>query len=336
MPLRCMTKINTYVTRGKIIESIHKSKCVIKDYKYKTIFSTNNDNDFVYPRSSIKIFQAIPFIQSNACKKYNLSEKQIAISCASHCGEKIHLKVLENWIKKIKINKKLLQCGIHNPLNLESSNKLLLSGIKPNQLHNNCAGKHLGMISGCMMYNMSINDYVKLNHPYQKLIRKYLEYFTETKITKIQKSIDGCSAPQYAFPLKNLSIAMINLLKNLIQKKDHTNEIKLLLKAIGKYPELTGSNNIYPCQLMAATKGKMFAKGGAEGILLFAHKEKKIGGIIKVKDGNERAIPSVANEIFKKLKILNSNELNILSKWSEEKIINHANIKVGEIFTKIK
>ena len=89
-------------------------------------------------------------------------------------------------------------------------------------------------------------------------------------------------------------------------------------------------------KILTVTKGKIFAKGGAEGVLLFAHKEKKIGGVIKVSDGNERALPSVANEIFNKLKILNQNELNNLSKWSNQKLYNHAKINIGKIYTEIK
>lgn len=298
MPLVIMVKIITYVKRGKVIESIHESKCVIKNYNLKTIFSTGHENDMTYPRSAIKIFQAVPFIQSKAYKKYKLNQQQVAISCSSHCGEPIHLKVLKEWIEKTNINISSLRCGVHNPLNLISSNKLLLSNNIPNQLHNNCAGKHLGMITGSIMNGMKITNYENINHPYQKLIKKSLEYFTENKINKIQNGIDGCSAPQYAFPLKNLSISMINLLKNYLENKKYTNEIRILLQAISKYPELTGSKTIYPSQLMLATNGKIFSKAGAEGVLLFAHKEKKIGGTIKVKDGNERAIPSVANKIF--------------------------------------
>ena len=330
-----MVKINTYVTRGKIVESVHEAKCVIKDYNFKTIFSTNDDNDLIYPRSAIKIFQAIPFLKSGAHKKYNLSQKQLAIACASHCGEPKHIKVLEDWINKLKIKTKSLKCGTHNPLNKKDSDKLLLSGNKPNQLHNNCAGKHLGMISACMCNKMDLANYVKMNHPYQKLIRSYLEYFTDSKINKIQKGIDGCSAPQYAFPIKNLSTAMINLLRNLKEDEVCSKEITLLLNSIAKYPELTGGKSVYSSQLMSITKGKIFSKEGAEGILLFAHKEKKIGGVIKIKDGNGRALPSVANEIFKKLRLLNSKELGGLSDWTNQEIQNHAKIKVGEIYTKI-
>ena len=99
-----MAQIQTHITRGNIIESTHKSKCVIKNYNYKTIFSTKNNKDLVYPRSAIKILQAIPFIQSQAKNKYNLTQKQIAICCSSHCGEEEHINVLIEWSKKTKIS----------------------------------------------------------------------------------------------------------------------------------------------------------------------------------------------------------------------------------------
>jgi len=328
--------IHTYVTRGKITESIHNSKCLIKDYNFKTIFSTNNDDDLIYPRSSIKIFQAIPFINSEAYRKFNLTKKQIAISCSSHCGEIEHIKVLKQWIKKIKINKNILKCGIHNPIDKKSSDKLLLSGNKPDVLHNNCAGKHLGMISGCIANKMSINNYLEINHPYQKLIRESLEFFTESKISKTQKGVDGCSAPQYAFSLTNLCTAIINLLKESNNNGKYNKETNILLDSIAKYPNLTGSKSIYPSQLMNITKGRVFAKVGAEGVLIFANRDSKVGGVIKVEDGNERALPSVANKIFQKLDILNKNELLKLSNWTNEKIFNHAKIQVGKIYTKVK
>ena len=331
-----MSKLTTFVTRGNIIESIHDAKSVVQNFNYEIILTTGHELDLVYPRSAIKIFQAIPFIQSEAHKRYKLSKKEIAISCSSHSGEKQHMIVLHNWIKKIKINSNSLKCGTHNPLNLSASNKLLLSGKKPNQLHNNCAGKHLGMISGCLSNKMNVNNYVFFNHPYQKLIRNSLESITECKITKKQVGIDGCSAPQYAFPLQNLSTSMVNLIKNYFGKEEFSTPIKLLLDSILKHPQLTGGSKKFDSELMRITKGKIFSKGGAEGVLLFAHKEKKIGGVIKIKDGNERALPSAATEIFKKLSLITKNEQRELSDWSNQQIYNHAKIAVGEIYTKIK
>ena len=97
-----MTKLTTYICRGKITESTHEAKFLVKNYQYKTIFSSNNDKDLIYPRSSIKVFQAIPFINSEAHKKFKLSEKEIAMACASHCGEEEHLKVLNQWSQHSK------------------------------------------------------------------------------------------------------------------------------------------------------------------------------------------------------------------------------------------
>ncbi len=331
-----MTKLTTYITRGKITESIHEAKCLIKNYQNKTIFSTGHENDLIYPRSSIKILQAIPFILSKGDQKFNLSKSQIAISCASHYGETEHIRVLENWLKKIKLSKNVLRCGVHSPLNLKFSNKLLYNQKKPNQLHNNCAGKHLGMITGCIANNFNIKNYLNINHPYQILIRKILEDFTDCKIKKKQYGIDGCSAPQYSFPIKNLSMAMINLIKSYNNDNFYSEEIKLLINSIKKYPNLIGSEKKYDSQLIKITKGKIFAKWGAEGVLLFAHLEKKIGGVIKIKDGNSRALPSAANEIIKKLSLVNKKELKKLSNWSNEIISNHSGVEVGKIFTRIK
>ena len=174
------------------------------------------------------------------------------------------------------------------------------------------------MLSGCLMYDMDLNNYLDFNHPYQKDIRKHLEYFMECKIQNKQKGIDGCNAPQYAFPLNKIAIAMIKLAKTYSDTLPFSTEIKLLLNAISKYPHLTGGLEKYDSQLMRITNGRLFAKGGAEGVILFVDKDKKIGGIIKVSDGNSRALPSSANEIFKKLNILNKNELQELSKWTNE------------------
>ena len=155
-----MTTLNTYVIRGEVLESCHEAKSVIKDFNFSTLLTTQNEGDLTFPRSSIKVFQAIPFILSNAHIKFSLNQKNIAISCASHAGENQHLIILKKWIKNIDLKINKLLCGSHNPINLQSSNNLLLSGVLPNQLHNNCSGKHLGMISGCLARKIQIDNYV--------------------------------------------------------------------------------------------------------------------------------------------------------------------------------
>jgi len=113
-----------------------------------------------------------PFSDSKAIDFYKLNKKQIALSCSSHNAESFHIKELKSWLKKTNLTKSHLQCGIHNPLDKKSAEKLFLSGKKPYQIHNNCAGKHLAMLSSCLMKKLPINNYLDFDHPHQESIRK--------------------------------------------------------------------------------------------------------------------------------------------------------------------
>ena len=327
-----MENLEVFVQRGKIIESVHKAKCLVKDSKLRILFSTNHDDNYIFPRSSIKIFQALPLIISEAHTKFNLNQEKLAIACSSHIGEKRHLRIVNDWISKLGLKNSILKCGIHLPIDGKSSQNLLLQGKLPTELHNNCSGKHLGMVSGCIANKFSIKNYIDFNHPYQKLIRNSLEFFAESKINKNQVGIDGCSAPQYAFKMENLADSMVRLVdkKNNIYFK-HTD---LLLSSISKYPYLIGGSGRFDSQIIEITKGRLFCKGGAEGVLLFSDRIKKIGGVIKIIDGNERAIPLIAIKIFNKLKLLNQNEISKLKNYNNNKIFNHADIETGKFILK--
>jgi len=326
---------SVFVQRGMLTESFHKAKCLVKNSNFRTILSSGHSKDLIFPRSAIKIFQALPFINSRAPQKYSLNEKILAISCSSHCGEPNHLYILRDWLKKTNLSIKNLKCGIHNPINNKSSNNLLLSGQKPNQLHNNCSGKHLAMLSGCLANKMGYSNYVDYDHPYQKLIRNSLEHFTESSIKQKCIGIDGCSAPQYAFSIDNLTNAMINLINERNTKNEYSKSIGTLLNAIAKYPLLIGGKNRFDSEVIKHTQGRVFCKGGAEGVLLFVDTSKNIGGVIKIEDGNERALPSLTMKIFIKLKLLSSGEKRKMVKWNKQILYNHAKKIVGKISAKI-
>ena len=331
-----MSNLTTLVTRGKTLESLHEIKCLIGSLNGEIIFSTNNEKDVIYPRSSIKIFQSIPFSNSNAIKLYNLNKKQIALSCSSHCGESYHVKELNNWLKKINLKTSDLKCGIHNPIHLQSSNKLYLSGKQPNQIYNNCAGKHLAMLTSCIVNNFSIKNYIDFNHPHQKNIREVFAKFTEHKISKKNYGIDGCSAPQYAFTINKLGKALSNLLNSYNGNFEYSENIQTIIKAILANPKFIGGSNNLDSNLIKISNRNIFCKGGAEGVFLFFHLKKEIFGILKVKDGNERALPSAMYTLMKKFRILNKEELSEFNSWNKTNLYNHAKIKIGNIKTIIE
>ena len=174
-----MKKITTIYRRSNIDESKHNIKALVKNKDGKTLISTGHNDEYIYPRSSIKIFQAIPFVLSNSINKFKFNSKIIALSSSSHRGELYHIRELNNWINKIKINNSILQCGSHYPLNNKANELLLRSNAQINQLYNNCAGKHLAMISSCLMHNYNLSIYLEFDHPHQINIRKIFEKFSE-------------------------------------------------------------------------------------------------------------------------------------------------------------
>ncbi len=330
-----MSKFKTLFNRSDLIESQHIIKILVKNTEGIKLLSSGNDNDLIYPRSSIKIFQAIPFIQSNAANIYKFNSKKIALACSSHRAQNYHIKELKEWLNKIGVSKKTLKCGIHNPLNIKATEKLFRQNKSANELHNNCAGKHLAMISSCIVNDYSIKDYLNFNHPHQIKIREVFEKFSNKKIAKKNYGVDGCSAPQYSFKIKDIINMLNNLINSYNNKFNYYKEVKYLIKSILANPKYIGGTDSLDSRIMAITNKKIFCKGGAEGVFLFVDLNKEISGVIKIVDGNERAIPSVVYNIFKKFKIMNNIELKKLKSFYEFNLINHAKINVGSIVTKI-
>ncbi len=328
-----MKEIEVNFSRSKLVESRHKVKILVTNTDNKILLSSGNNNDFIYPRSSIKIFQAIPFIRSNAVERYSLNSKNIALACSSHRGEKFHINELSNWKNKIGINLNNLKCGIHNPLNIKASEELFRSNNISNELYNNCAGKHLAMLSSCKMYKYDINSYLNFNHPHQREIRKIFEIFGSVKIKKSNFGIDGCSAPQYSFKISDINKMLNNLNRSFNEKFDFHFETKSLISSILSNPKYIGGTDSFDSKLMQIANKDIFCKGGAEGVFLFTNLKKGISGVIKVIDGNERAIPYAIYTLFKKFKIMEKNQLIKLSKLYDNRLFNHAKINIGNVST---
>ena len=330
-----MTKLSTDFKRGNLIESSHRIKALVSNLNGKILVNTGNENDLIFPRSSIKIFQALPFVESNAINKYKLNSKIIALSCSSHRGENYHIRELENWIKKIGVKKNILKCGIHYPLNIKASEKLIRSKNKASELHNNCAGKHLAMITSCLVKKYNTSNYLSFHHPHQVKIREVFEKFTNKKISKKNFGIDGCSAPQYCFKIKEINKMLINLIKSYNNNFYYSNQVKNIINSVIKNPKFIGGSDSLDSKIMEIANSRIFCKGGAEGVFLFIDIKKGIAGVVKVEDGNERAIPSFIYKLFKKIKIMNEDQLSKLRKAYNFDLVNHAKIKVGSIETKI-
>lgn len=313
------------VRRGNLTEREHFGFIVVVD-KNKNILSeigiSNNTPFFL--RSCAKPFQALPIITSNTYKEFDLSLEELAICCASHVGSDEHLKVITSILNKLGLNENDLLCGTHEPINLEARNHLIKYSLKPSCLHNNCSGKHTGMLSVCIKNNWNIKNYLDLNHPLQceitDIIRKYCNIEE-----KIETSFDGCSAPVHGIPLIKMGVGYLNLFLS--------NEGGLLKQAFMENPVLIGGKGRLDSLIIEVTQGRLISKTGAEGLCIVINPNEEKALVVKIMDANISARIFVTLECLKQLGWLTLKELDDenLKVFMDNKIKTFNNITAGDI-----
>jgi len=199
------------VTRGNIVESAHFGAFYVVNSWGKKIACGGNPQLMTFPRSSMKPFQALPFIERGGNSAFDLTGEEIAIMCASHAGTDLHVEVLKKMQEKIGISEADLACGSAWPHDAQTRQMMKMAGEKPSPLRHNCSGKHTGMLAHARLRNLDKENYLDPNHPVQVTIRQVLGEMVGLAPAEMPLGIDGCSAPVYGIPLKNMAQAVANL-----------------------------------------------------------------------------------------------------------------------------
>ena len=320
MPILCR------VTRGDLTESIHVIFATIVDDSGSVIYSSGDSNYLTCIRSSLKPFQAAASIKEGAVDAARFSDDEIALMCASHLGEDIHIKTAGNMLKKIGYTADNYECGIHPPADIASRHDLIQSKIKPNPLHNNCSGKHAGMLSLAKHLTGESKGYIKSEHPVQKTIYKYLQKYTG--IQDIPMEIDGCSAPTAFFTMETIA-KLYQILAS-----DKYPELVRAYNAMASYPYNIAGKGHFDTKFISALNGNGVTKGGGEsvrGIALKNRNGKNLGISLKVLDGSSRAMPIGTITLLKHLDLLTKKELSDLKEFSKRDRLNCREKNIGHV-----
>ena len=116
------------VTRGAAVESRHRGSFVVVDASGKIVHSAGDPHMPVYPRSAVKPLQAIPLIETGAADRFGLTDRELALACASHKGEPAHVKAVETWLARIGLSPAALECGIQAPRTPDAAKSAILAG----------------------------------------------------------------------------------------------------------------------------------------------------------------------------------------------------------------
>ncbi|GAP12566.1 asparaginase [Longilinea arvoryzae] len=307
------------VTRGPIVESIHCGAIAVVDVHGHVVASVGDPEIITYPRSTTKPVQALPFVELGGPQHFGLTERELAILCASHSGTDEHFRVVSGIQAKIGVTESDLLCGVHDPQDEATVEAMRQRHELPTSNRHNCSGKHTGMLAQAVLRGLSKKEYIDPNHPVQQLIIKTFSEMTEIPREDILIGIDGCSAPVFALPLRNMAMAFARLAGPSELSPERAAACRQITHAMMSNPDMVAGPGRFDTIAMGLLEGRMFAKGGAEGYqgigLLpdaLGPGSPALGITFKIADGDQggRARPVVAIEILRQLGLLSQAQID--------------------------
>lgn len=320
-------------TRGNFDDLYTFGTIAVVDKNGKLIHGWGEVEQIAFPRSSAKLIQALSPLTLGAKEAFNLEEKEISQMCASHSGEDFHINTVQNMLIKAGMDESYLKCGPHYPFSEKASLAMKIKGEKPRDIHNNCSGKHTGMLMAAKLLGASLDDYYEMHHPCQLRIRDIMADFCSYKIMDENSSIDGCGVPVHAIPIYNFAFAMAKFsdYKNL--DEIYQEPAKEIIKAITKYPEYMSGTDRVENYVMKKYPGKLVIKSGCNGYFAGMVLDKNIGFAIKTYDGIVETRDIILLELLKKLGIIEEKDYDYFDKLYPREVKNHRGEVVGNIET---
>ncbi|QUS35975.1 asparaginase [Falsirhodobacter algicola] len=288
--------------RGGLLESTHLGHAVICHADGEVVRAWGDPNAVIFPRSSCKMLQALPLVESGAAEAHGLTDRQLALSCASHSGAALHAGTVGRWLSDLNLREQDLRCGCHMPWDTEERDRLIRAGEAPCQLHNNCSGKHAGFLT----LNRHLGgdaEYLEIDHPVQRAVKAAFEEVTDE--TSPGYGIDGCSAPNFATSLQGLARAMAFFAGARDDGGPRERAAARLARAMAAHPEMVAGEGRADTELMRAMDG-VAMKMGAEAVYVAILPQKRMGIALKITDGHVPAAEAAIARLLVELGVLDA------------------------------
>ena len=320
------------IYRGSQLEASHDVSIAIVDSQGVLTHCYGDPTAVYMTRSAIKPFQLMPLILSGAADEYKFTLKQLAVMCGSHSGTDEHKVVVESNLKAAGNKTEYLQCGCHRPLGMVEQELYPLKGEDKDPTRHNCSGKHSGFLALAKFIGEKPEDYLKAGSQTQRLVKDAVASFCEYPLPEEFYGTDGCSAPNFPLPLKNLAFGFMKLAGEIGKDDAEIKAVRRIKQAMIHYPFMVSGENRLDFDLMRAFPDKIICKIGAEAVEGIGFADEKIGISVKIHDGANRALGPVVFEILIQLGLINSKNIpESLCQYTRAKIRNVRNIITGEI-----
>ena len=321
-PGRCTVE----VLRGDVVESSHRVHVAVVHADEGLTASAGNPAHQSFVRSAIKMFQVLPFVEAGGVDHFGLTAEELALCVASHGGEPFHVAAARSILAKAKITEAALACGPHLPLHEPTAHAMLAAGEKPGRIHNNCSGKHAGMLACCMCQQWVTNGYHKPTHPMQQRVRSTLERWMRVNPDEVSQAVDGCGLPTFALSLDAVAEGCARFSAAAAEGVAAPARI---VDAMVRHPEFVAGTHRLDTDVMRVTKGRVFAKVGAEGFYCAGVPSMKLGIALKVEDGAKRGAEPALLAVLRRIDAIGARELDHLADYIRPNILNTRQETVG-------
>jgi L-asparaginase II len=318
------------IFRGERVESRHEIEFAV--YEAEASPPRRDGVDPVFLRSAAKPFQAVAVVQSGGLDRLGADDEALAIVAASHSGEPSHTALVERLLTSLGLSSAALRCGVHPPFDAETAARL---GPAVSALHHNCSGKHAGMLAVAAALGTPAATYLDPAGEVQKLMCRTVAAVCGLRPQDVVTAVDGCGAMTFAVPLGAAARAFARLARPDEAPRDLRQPLARVAEAMRRHPDLIGGSGRFDTRLMEATRGRLLAKGGAEGVEGVADLQTGLGLCVKVCDGAARAVAPATLEILRHARWTDDATLHALEDLWRPELTNHSGARVGRIEARV-
>ena len=326
----CGDQAVVLVTRGTLVESQHFICYAVVEADGRVMQSRGDIERLVFMRSSAKPLIATAVVASGAADRFGFSDEEIALAAASHSGEPKHIATAQRILEKIGLDESALQCGAHAPTHAPSAEALCKAGELPRAIHNNCSGKHAGILALAVHRGADPAGYLAADHPAEVEILDVCAQLLDIAADRMVIAVDGCGIPVIAVPLRTAARFFAKLSDLERFPRPLVAALRRVVRAMIEHPDYVAGTHRFDTDLMTAARPDILAKGGAEGYHASAALKAGLGMTVKIADGNYRAVAPFVMDRLRRVGVLDDAQWSALEQYRAPKVRNHAGKIVGE------
>lgn len=330
-------EVTVETIRGGYVESRSRVWAVALDAEGRELLRAGDTEQPVFWRSSAKFIQALSLFSSGAAERFGFGDEELALACGSHSGGPGQVAVAARMLERIGATVADLHCGPHTPLGPEEAKALAAGGAAPTKLHNNCSGKHAGMLAACRARGWPFAEYNRIHHPLQQEILGSMSAVAGVGRERIQTAVDGCGAAVFRTPLHGIARAFQRWAGGSLPGP-HQAAGERLRTAVTTAPEMVAGPGRLCTDLMSRTGGRLLAKIGADGVYGLGTSTGPRGpaGLgLKIEDGGGRGVGPAVCALARRLGWLSDEEHEALRPHWHSPILNHQHEHVGDVVVRV-